>query len=203
MADPDQLATFLERPSMHLCVDMQRMFSEETPWRTPWSDDVRPVIQKLVELHPARAVFTRLMPPAQADDAPGAWADYYRQWHAFTLNEIDPALLDLTPEIARHASRARIFDKAGYSAFTSPGLHSFLAEQRIETLIVTGVETDVCVLSTVMSAVDLGFRVVLAKDALCSSTDETHDALLRLYARRFNLQVELSDSDAIRERWRV
>ncbi|MHC2279292.1 hypothetical protein ACVME8_005935 [Bradyrhizobium diazoefficiens] len=37
-------------------------------------------------------------------------------------------------------------------------------------------ETDVCVLSTVLSAVDLGFRVVIVEDALCSSSDVGHDA---------------------------
>ncbi|GAB9139429.1 hypothetical protein BDS110ZK25_27740 [Bradyrhizobium diazoefficiens] len=37
-------------------------------------------------------------------------------------------------------------------------------------------ETDVCALSTVLSAVDLGFRVVIVEDALCSSSDVGHDA---------------------------
>ncbi|MGY4466887.1 nicotinamidase-related amidase [Bradyrhizobium sp. LB9.1b] len=42
--------------------------------------------------------------------------------------------------------------------------------------MITGAETDVCVLSTVLGAVDLGFRVVIVKDALCSSSDVGHDA---------------------------
>ena len=36
-----------------------------------------------------------------------------------------------------------------------------------------------CVLAAVMDAVDAGFRVVLAADALCSVSDESHDAMLR------------------------
>jgi nicotinamidase-related amidase len=54
----------------------------------------------------------------------------------------------------------------------------------VTTLIVTGAETDVCVLSTVLAAVDLGYRIIVVKDGLCSSADESHDALLGLYARR-------------------
>jgi nicotinamidase-related amidase len=53
-------------------------------------------------------------------------------------------------------------------------------EWSADGLIVTGSETDVCVLSTVMSAVDLGYRVILVRDAVCSSSDAGHEALLSL-----------------------
>lgn len=32
-----------------------------------------------------------------------------------------------------------------------------------------------------------------AKGGLCRSADETHDALLEIYAKRFDLQIELAD----------
>ena len=38
--------------------------------------------------------------------------------------------------------------------------------------IVSGSETDVCVLATVLDAVDMGYRVIIARDAVCSSSDE-------------------------------
>jgi nicotinamidase-related amidase len=58
------------------------------------------------------------------------------------------------------------------------------------------------VLSTILSAVDLGYRIIVVKDGLCSSADESHDALLALYARRFDLQVELTDSEVLLGLWR-
>jgi hypothetical protein len=54
-------------------------------------------------------------------------------------------------------------------------------QRHVNTLIVSGGETDVCVLSTVLSAIDLGLRIVLVEGALCSSFDESHDAILGLY----------------------
>ena len=36
----------------------------------------------------------------------------------------------------------------------------------------------------------MGFRVILVTDALCSSADETHDAMMNIYMNRFGLQVE-------------
>jgi nicotinamidase-related amidase len=44
------------------------------------------------------------------------------------------------------------------------------------------------VLATVLDAVDLGFRVILVEDALCSSFDQGHDALMTLYRNRFSEQ---------------
>ena len=43
--------------------------------------------------------------------------------------------------------------------------------------MITGAETDVCVLATVLGAVDYGYRVVLVTDAVCSHSDTGHDAL--------------------------
>jgi len=55
---------------------------------------------------------------------------------------------------------------------------------------VTGSETDVCVLATVLGAVDHGYRVIVVTDAVCSSSDEGHDAMLKLYRERYSLQIE-------------
>jgi nicotinamidase-related amidase len=57
------------------------------------------------------------------------------------------------------------------------------------------------VLAAVLGAVDHGFRVVLAGNALCSSTDETHDALLKVYHDRFGQQIEVAETDAILAQW--
>lgn len=62
----------------------------------------------------------------------------------------------------------------------------------------TGRSNDVYVLS----AVDLGYRTIVVKDGLCSSADTTHDASLRLYAQRFNVQVELTGAAELIESWR-
>jgi nicotinamidase-related amidase len=68
---------------------------------------------------------------------------------------------------------------------------------------VTGGETDVCVLAAVMDAVDAGYRVVLAEDALCSVSDESHDAMLRHFGSRFSQQIELASSEEILAGWPI
>ena len=52
-----------------------------------------------------------------------------------------------------------------------------------------------CVLAAAVGAIDLGYRVVLLKDAVCSGADETHDASLELLGDRFSVQLEISTTE--------
>lgn len=187
---------------IHLCLDMQRLFGPDGPWPTPWMERVLPTVVKIVERNPSRTIFTRFIPPVTADEAPGMWRPYYRKWENVTRRALDPAMLELMPSLQRYVPPARTFDKPVYSAFAGGTLHGELQHAGINTLIVTGAETDVCVLSTILGAVDLGYRVILVKQALCSSSDESHDMLLALYARRFDLQVELAEAEQLLDIWK-
>lgn len=98
-------------------------------------------------------------------------------------------------------ARARVLDKPGYSPFHRTTLDAELEQRGIDTLVLSGTETDVCVLAAAMDAVDRGYRTVIARDAVCSSTDETHDALMTLYHRRFRNQIETADTREILDAW--
>jgi nicotinamidase-related amidase len=174
---------------VHLCVDMQRMFAEETEWHTPWMERVLPNVVAIVELAPARTVFTRFIPPRSADERAGAWQRYYERWASMTQDRLRPEMIDLVPPLSRFAPPARIEDKIVMSAWHG-GLHARLQSAGINSIIVTGAETEVCVLASVMGAIDLGYRVVLVTDAVCSGADSTHDAMLGIYESRFGMQVE-------------
>lgn len=192
----------LTERAVHLCLDMQRLFSAEGLWPAPWMERVLPVVAALSSRHPARTVFTRFIPPARAEQMPGMWQRYYIRWRAATRECLDPRLLELMPPLAALCPPATIINKTRYSAFAEPHLLAHLNERRADTLIISGSETDVCVLATVLSAVDLGYRVIIARDAVCSSSDEGHDMLMRLYHTRYTEQIETADSETILSRWR-
>lgn len=48
-----------------------------------------------------------------------------------------------------------------------------------------------------LDAIDHGYPVTLATDAICSPSDEGHDALLTMYRKRFGIQLALADSQTI------
>ena len=111
-------------------------------------------------------------------------------------------MLDLLPPLARLAPPATVISKTGYSAFFETNLLTHLRARNADALIVTGSETDVCVLASIIAAVDFGFRVILVRDAVCSSSDEGHDALLQVYHRRYSEQIETADAETVLAQWR-
>jgi nicotinamidase-related amidase len=175
----------------HICVDMQRMFAEDTPWRVAWMEAISPQVVEVASRHSERTIFTRFCPPARPSDAHGMWRGYYEKWWMMTAEHLPPEMLGLVPELARLSPPATIFDKHVYSPWMDGRLHAGLTNEAVDTLVVTGGETDVCVLATVLGGIDLGYRVIILKDAVCSGTDETHDASLELLGSRFSAQVEL------------
>ncbi|MBW9118093.1 cysteine hydrolase [Rhizobium cauense] len=182
---------------IHLCIDMQRMFSEDTPWHVPWMSRVSPTIVEIADRFPERTVFTRFIPPTNAGEMTGTWRDYYRKWEAMTLDRLDRELIELIPDLRRFSPPARVFDKMTYSPWVGGNLNSTLRNEHVETLVITGGETDVCVLAAVLGAVDLGYRVKVVKDALCSGDDDTRDASLELLGGRFSMQVEIVDTETV------
>lgn len=188
---------------VHLCVDMQRMFAEETDWHTKWMAIVLPKVKQLVELAPERTVFTRFVPARNAESATGTWQRYYRRWPSMTLDRLDPQMLDIVPDLRRFTPPARVIDKHVYSPWQDGVLHDALKLAGIDTVIISGAETEVCVLAAVIGAIDLGYRVIIATDAICSSANETHDAALELYENRFGMQVEVATVAQLLEAGRV
>lgn len=173
----------------HLCVDMQRMFAEPTEWHAPWLLGILPAIEAIVDRLPARTIFTRFIPPTSAEEAVGAWRDYYRKWESMTRSRLPPELLELVPSLARYVPPARVVDKPVYSPWFNADLVGALRAAEIDTIIVSGGETDICVTAAVLGAIDHGLRVVLPTDAVFGSADETHDAMLRVFESRFGLQL--------------
>jgi nicotinamidase-related amidase len=108
----DQLLPFcLTERSVHLCVDMQRIFSLDGPRPTPWMHRVLPIVAELASRHPERTVFTRFIPPERPDQMPSMWQRCYTRWRVATRECLDLRLLELMPPLAALCPPATILDK--------------------------------------------------------------------------------------------
>lgn len=201
MSSPGLVHGPLGEGCLHVCVDMQRLFAEGSEWAMPWMNRVVPRIGELVHRHAGATVFTRFIPVRRPDEGIGSWRRYYERWASMTLENLGEAMVELVPALAHYAPPAEIVDKWVYSPWTEGRLDRLVRDSGIHTIVVTGGETDVCVLATVMGAIDRGYRVIVVTDALCSSSDETHDAQMAVYHRRYSLQVETAEMETILSAW--
>ncbi len=202
MADQGLIHGPLGSGTLHLCVDMQRVFGPGHPWAMPWLERVTPTIERLCERHADRTVFTRFIPATRPGEGRGTWARYYRRWADITLERLDSEAVRVIPALERFSPPARVLDKHVYSPWTEGQLDAMLSSSNIDTLVITGGETDVCVLASALGGIDRGYRVILVGDALCSFVDETHDALMELYLTRFSEQLEVTTAEELLENWR-
>ena len=191
----------LDGRTAHICIDMQRLFLEPGPWYAPAGLAILPAIRRLLGHAPDRAVFTRFITARNASSAAGSWQRYYTRWQAVTRDELGDGALDLHPDLAPFAADGRVFDKATHDAFDDDAFARHIDTLGPSALVLSGVETDVCVLATAMSAVDLGYRTVIATDAVASSVAESHRACLDHVYPRFDQQIELATVDEILAAW--
>jgi nicotinamidase-related amidase len=163
-------------------VDVQRVFAEDTPWHIPGLDACLPRIVALAESFGARGIRTKHVPPEGG--GAGTWRRFYAAW-----SELDrPGVWDVVPEL--EGTELAEIPKSVYSCF---GAAAFVRElQRLgqPPLVVCGVETDCCVLATVLDAVDEGIPVTVVTDAVTSPSETAHRGALALF-ERLPEQVEL------------
>jgi ureidoacrylate peracid hydrolase len=96
------------------------------------------------------------------------------------------------------ADREPVIEKSCYSAFVGTEVEKELRERGVRTVVFAGVQTNVCVESSLRDAVCRGFYVVLASDCSASHTQPLHEATLDNV--RF-LMGDVIDRAAIKHVW--
>ena len=196
------VARLLARPCLHVAVDMQRLFAEPTVWHTPGLADILPLVARLARHAPERTVFTRFVCAERPESATGAWRGYYERWRAVTLTEMGHEPLEIVDPLRELVPPARVCDKTTHSAFNSGDFRDVCEHSDAETLVLTGVETDVCVLGTALDAVDEGYHVVIVSDAVASSVTECHRVTIESILPRFDEQAVVATAAEVLACWR-
>ncbi|HSD38041.1 MAG TPA: isochorismatase family cysteine hydrolase [Rhodocyclaceae bacterium] len=103
---------------------------------------------------------------------------------------------DIIPELYPIAGEP-VIDKPGKGAFYATELLSILRNREIESLIICGVTTEVCVHTTVREANDRGYRCIVPGDCCASYFPEFHEMGLRMIAAQGGIFGWVSDSGKI------
>jgi len=78
-----------------------------------------------------------------------------------------------------------VLNKTSSGTLNSTMLDQTLRNMDIESLIVCGVTTDVCVETTARDAADRGFQVVIVEDACTAFSEQLHTAALQAFSLAF------------------
>lgn len=90
-----------------------------------------------------------------------------------------------------------VLDKPGYSAFEKTDLEAILRARDVAQLLITGVTTEICVSSTLRTAVDRGYRCTTLSDACASAFPELHAAALAMISIEGGILGDVATSSAV------
>src|SRR6516225_8361172 len=193
-AEPAAVAVDTDRTAL-LIIDMQRDFLEPGGFGAALGNDVA---RLRAAVEPCRAVLA-------AARRAGLLVIHTREGHRpdltdappLKVNRGDPALRIGAPgpmgrilvrgepghDIIRELypiTGEPVIDKPGKGAFYQTDLELVLKNHGIETLLLCGVTTEVCVNTTVREANDRGFRCIVLADCCASYFPEFHDMALKM-----------------------
>jgi nicotinamidase-related amidase len=174
--------------SLLVAIDLQHVFADaESPWGSSEFARAAEGTRRLLPVFGERVVTTRFVAPEQPA---GAWIPYYRHW-PFALVPASDRLYGLVPGFEGHRTiTATTFGKWG------PALEAELDGSR--ELVLTGVSTDCCVLSTALAAADAGVHVRVVADACAGASEDDHRRALDAMALYAPL-IELTTVEAVLE----
>lgn len=158
------------------------------------------------DITPARAIIPVISDVLEAARAAGLTVIHTREGHLPDLSDCPPTKLarsrrqgagigdegpmgrilirgehghDIVPELTPVAGEP-VIDKPGKGAFYETALHELLRAKGIESLILCGVTTHVCVHTTLREANDRGFECLVLEDATAAFDPADHEAALRM-----------------------
>jgi nicotinamidase-related amidase len=171
-----------------MIIDMQRIFAEpSSEWVTPGYAVASTGIQRLLGAFESRVCLTRFLPP---DQPTGAWTTYYEKW-PFALDPVNAPLYELSEEFV--SIPATIIDRTTFGKW-DPETGRALGNP--DAIVLAGVTTDCCVLSTALAAADAGVHVTVAADACVGVTDADHRRALDAMAL-YSPMIDIAEVDNI------
>jgi nicotinamidase-related amidase len=106
----------------------------------------------------------------------------YRRFYTDVQQELDCA--DIIGELYPHAGDM-VVEKYGYGAFYNTTLSDRLRALSVDSVVITGTVTQICVDETARGAFNHGFKALTVADAVSSFAPDLHAATLKNLAMKF------------------
>ncbi|RKY69266.1 MAG: hypothetical protein DRP97_05510 [Candidatus Latescibacterota bacterium] len=204
MATEDFFRIQIEKTAL-LVIDMQRGFLDKgSVMEVPQGREIIPNIRQLVEAGRKRGVSVIFTQFVYSPKVPNLIGELHPEHKPMPLggrpgfrkpsncclegDSSTEVVADLAP-----MENEPVVQKHGYDAFFATDLEPTLRSRGVQTLVVTGVMTDICVLATVNSAVHREYRVLVVRDAVATLWPEVQQITLDLIERAYGRVVSTTE----------
>lgn len=170
-------------------IDGQRIFADAaSEWASPMWPAAVDVIGRLLPHFAGRTLLTRWVPPQQGQRV-GSWNAYMEAW-PFADRPADDPCFSLVDQLA--GLEAPVVDSHTFGKWEA--IAPVVGEH--PRLVVVGVSTDCCVISTVLPAADAGASVTVVTDGCAGSSTENQAAALQVMGL-YPPQIVLKSADEV------
>lgn len=90
---------------------------------------------------------------------------------------------------------SQVYPKYSYNAFSNQKLRKDLSKHGVKTLIITGVSTQICVETAIRNGFDLGYKIVVPKDLVATTSRDPNiqGRTLTLVRKTYGIVSELKE----------
>lgn len=172
----------MKNNSALLIIDMQNVYLPENEWACiKMSQTIKYIEEKIKNFSENQIFFTK----HQASENPqGIWKEYNEKYSNINSNQY---LNDYIPELKKYITTDNLFVKTGFSALSNKNLLNSL--NRFDTIYITGVVAECCVLSTIFSLIDMGKKIIYCNNGIAGQNEETEKAVIKVLEELSPLHV--------------
>lgn len=173
----------MKNNSALLVIDMQNVYLPGNEWSCIKMSEVINYIQKKInDFKKNQVFFTQHM---AYQNPKGQWKLYNQKYANINSNKY---LNDYIQDLKKYLSNDNLFIKSGYSALSNSDLLETL--DKFDTIYITGVIAECCVLSTIFGLVDMGKKIVYCRNGIAGQNEEMEKAVTKVLEEISPLHIE-------------
>lgn len=162
----------MKKKDLLLVIDMQNVYTKGQKWACLDTEGAAERINRIIDANICeQVIFTRFLPQKEPF---GVWEDY--NWENAEVNA-DVYANEMLPQFSEQLKKYPLYTKNVYSSLAIPEVLE--AARNADRVIVAGVVSECCVLSTVFALIDAGIYTIYLTDGV-SGLDREKEAATEL-----------------------